>query len=287
MRRRMWSVLVVVLLVAGCAGNTATPSEDTLSKIKRSGTIDIGYSNDAPMAFKTETGAITGESVELLRHALGDLQVTIVPHLTEFGALIPGLQAGRFDVVAAGMYITPARCRVVRFTTPTFSTGSTFIVKAGNPKHITSFESIRDTPDALLGTVTAALEAQFAKNAGVPDERIKYYPSSQEGFEAVRAGRIDAYAYEYVSGQRFISSEGKKQGLESTPLITTAGGKSIIAHGGLAVRLGAADDSLYEYLNTRLKAFIGTPEHLTLIEGFGFSKDNLPKTSTEDVCAGT
>ena len=38
--------------------------------------------------------------------------------LTEWGALIPGLKAGRFDVIAAGMYITPERCKQVAFADP-------------------------------------------------------------------------------------------------------------------------------------------------------------------------
>ena len=276
--------ILMAMLVVGCVAQPQ--AKDTLSKIKDSGEINIGYSNDAPVSYKTATGEITGESVELLRHALSDLHVKMVPHLTDFGALIPGLQAGRFDIIAAGMYITPERCRAVRFSTPTFSTGSTFIVKAGNPKKLTNFELIRDNSNALLGVVTAALEAKFAKSAGVPDQRIKYFPSSQEGFAAVNAGRIDAYAYEYVSGRWFISIEGKNWGLENTPLIAKANNKSIIAHGGLALRQGNADDSLYEYINSHLKNFIGTPEHLKLIEGFGFSKNNLPKLSTQEVCRG-
>lgn len=279
--------ILIGVSVLGCTNKEAgSGTEDTLSKIEKTGKIHIGYSNDAPVAFKTATGEITGESVEVLRHVLSDLKVKIVPHLTDFGALIPGLQAGRFDVIAAGMYITPERCRSVRFSTPTFSTGSTFIVKAGNPKNLTNFESIRDRKDACLGVVTAGLEAKFAKNAGVSEERIAYFPSSQEGFEALRAGRIDAYAYEYVAGQRFITMEGRQRGLENTPIITESGGKSIIAHAGLAVRKGAADDSLYEYINSHLKTFIGTPQHLKLLESFGFSKENLPKLLTQEVCGG-
>jgi polar amino acid transport system substrate-binding protein len=38
--------------------------------------------------------------------------------LTEWGSLIPGLNAGRFDIITAGMYITPKRCKNVAFTDP-------------------------------------------------------------------------------------------------------------------------------------------------------------------------
>jgi Bacterial extracellular solute-binding proteins, family 3 len=40
--------------------------------------------------------------------------------LTKFGALIPGLRAGRFDMIAATMYITPPYRKQVQFQTQLF-----------------------------------------------------------------------------------------------------------------------------------------------------------------------
>src|SRR6218665_22009 len=48
--------------------------------------------------------------------------------LTEGGALIPGLRAGRFDVIAAGMYVTPGRCKQVAFADPQYQIADTLLV---------------------------------------------------------------------------------------------------------------------------------------------------------------
>ncbi len=54
--------------------------------------------------------------------------------LTEFGSLIPGLQAGRFDIIAAGMFVNPKRCEQVQFSEPTYGIGQAFLVAEGQPE---------------------------------------------------------------------------------------------------------------------------------------------------------
>ena len=46
------------------------------------------------------------------------------------------------------------------------------------------------------------------------------------------------------------------------------------------------DADLYEAFNKELKAFIGTPEHIALVEPFGFGKDYLPNKTMEQLCKG-
>ena len=67
--------------------------------------------------------------------------------LTEFGSLIPGLKAGRFDIIAAGMFVKPDRCAQILFSEPTYAIGQAFAVKAGNPEgHRDYAEHRRQSP---------------------------------------------------------------------------------------------------------------------------------------------
>src|SRR5690606_34180458 len=72
------------------------------------------------------------------------------PVLTEWGSLIPGLRASRFDLIAAGMYITPERCKQVLFTDPHYQLPDTLLVKTGNPKNLRSYADIANDPEAKL-----------------------------------------------------------------------------------------------------------------------------------------
>jgi polar amino acid transport system substrate-binding protein len=59
--------------------------------------------------------------------------------LTEWGSLIPGLRAGRFDAIVASMYITPTRCKQIIFANPTYGIGEALIVQKGNPDGISNY----------------------------------------------------------------------------------------------------------------------------------------------------
>jgi polar amino acid transport system substrate-binding protein len=108
------AVFIVISLVFT---STAASAETTLERIKRAGEIRIGFANEAPFGYQTPDGKLTGEAPEVGKAVLKQLGITKVEGvLTEFGALIPGLRAGHFDMIAAGMYITPQRCKQVQFS---------------------------------------------------------------------------------------------------------------------------------------------------------------------------
>ena len=120
---------------------------DTLEEIKDSSSVRIGYANETPFAYTALDGSVTGESPEIVRKVFERMQIdTIKPVLTEWGSLIPGLRAGRFDLIAAGMYITPERCKQVLFTDPHYRLLDTLLVAEGNPKNLRSYGTSPTTP---------------------------------------------------------------------------------------------------------------------------------------------
>src|SRR5690606_9449688 len=129
-----WAVLALSLgLMAACSDSDSDDSaaqsaaadnppaaQSTLEAAKAAGTIRVGYANEAPYAYMDSgSNKVTGEAVEIARVVLKRMGVNEVEGvLTEFGSLIPGLQAKRFDIIAAGMYITPERCQQALFSNP-------------------------------------------------------------------------------------------------------------------------------------------------------------------------
>ena len=65
---------------------------------------------------------------------------------TDWGGLIPGLNAKRYDLVSAGMSITPERCEQAAFSTPEINYTTALMVKPGNPMHLLSnMDSIKQS----------------------------------------------------------------------------------------------------------------------------------------------
>src|SRR5690606_6122996 len=103
----------------------------------------------------------------------------------EFGSLIPGLQAGRFDMIAAGMYILPERCAQVSFSNPTYSVGEAFIVAKGNPLALHSYADVAKHPTATLGVVAGAVERAYARASEIPDDRVAVFPDAPSALDGV------------------------------------------------------------------------------------------------------
>src|SRR5262245_11026843 len=135
MGRRALIGLVGGLVTATTFG--AAHAQSTFEKAKQDGYIRVGFANEAPFGFATPDGKLTGESPEVVKAVLAKIGISQVDGvLTEFGSLIPGLQAGRFDIIAAGMFINPKRCEQIQFSEPSYGIGQAFLVKKGNPKNI-------------------------------------------------------------------------------------------------------------------------------------------------------
>jgi polar amino acid transport system substrate-binding protein len=201
--------------------------------------------------------------------------------LTEFGSLIPGLKAGRFDIIAAGMFINPKRCAEINFSEPSYGIGQAMLVTKGNPKGVKDYSSFVESKDLKLAVMAGAVEAGYAKDAGVAEDQIVSLPDQSSLVAAVQSGRADAAALTALS----IADMAKKaDGVESTKPFGEVAGKSVKGHGGFGFR--KEDTDLLEAFNKELASFIGSPEHLALVEPLGFGQDYLPNKTTEELCEG-
>jgi polar amino acid transport system substrate-binding protein len=257
-------------------------AETTLERAKADGYIRVGFANEAPFGYATPDGKLTGEAPEVAKAVLAKMGIPQVDGvLTEFGSLIPGLKAKRFDIIAAGMFINPKRCAEIAFSEPSYGIGQAMLVKAGDPKGIKDYSSIKANPDLKLAVMSGAVEVGYAKDAGIPESQLVMLPDQSSLLQAVQSGRADAASLTALS----IADMAKKgEGVESTKPFGEVAGKSVKGHGGFGFR--KEDKDLYTAFNDELKKFIGSPEHIALVTPLGFGKDYLPNKTTEQLCKG-
>ena len=254
-------------------------------KIADTGTVVIGIANEAPYGFAASDGTVTGEAPEIARHVLGAMGVEEVEGvITEFGSLIPGLNAGRFDMIAAGMFLTPERCQQITFSDPTYGIGQAFLIQEGNPKSINDYDDVAANSDVTLAVMGGAIEGQYAQQAGVPASQLLVVPDRAAGTAAVEAGRADAFALTSLTIGDIVEARGEGSGLAKTDAFSTVAGENVKGHGGFGFR--NEDAEFVAELNHQLAEFIGTDEHLALVEPFGFGKDELPELSRNELCPG-
>lgn len=262
------------------AAGTASDSPP-LERMRQQGVARVGFANEAPYAYlDPKTGELVGEAPAVARAVLARLGVQRVEGvLTEFGALIPGLKAGRFDLIAAGMYITPARCREVDFSNPTYSIGEALIVPAGNPLALHSYADIAQHPEALLGVVTGAIQRQYALQSGIPEARIAVYPDAPSAFEAVVAGRASGYAATSLTVSDLLVKAADPRVERAVPFEDPViEGQPARGYGAFVFRQD--DDELRLAFDRELADYLGTEAHLAAIAPFGFTREHLPGEAT-------
>lgn len=281
-------IAAVAAALSGCSGRSG-PVDDgsALERIQESGKVRVGFANEAPYAYlDVASGELIGEAPAVLRHVMARLGVDEVEGvLTEFGSLIPGLRAGRFDVIAAGMYITPPRCEQVRFSNPTYGVGEAFAVRAGNPLGLHSYEDVAANPQARLGVVAGAVEQGYALALGVPRARVVVFPDAPSALAGLLADRVDAYGGTALTVEDLLRKADNAAIERATPFEEPViDGVTQRGYGAFAFRPG--DGDLADAVDAVLAGYLGTPEHLAAVAPFGFTEAELPGDMTaEERCA--
>lgn len=274
-------VLSFTLILSGCQ-LFKSDDQSTLNRVQEEGVVTVGFANEQPYAYQNADGELTGSSVEIARRIMENLGVTEMEGvLTEFASLIPGLQAERFDMVTAGMFITPGRASAdhVQFANPEYTIGEAIAVEAGNPLDLYSYEDVSENEEAVIAVPSGTVEYDYLIEVGVPEDRIVTVPDMPSALAALQAGRADAITATGPSLQSIIDT-ANDDSIErvmdfSQPVID---GEEVINYGATVFR--ESDQEFIEAFNDELDKLKESGELLEIIEPFGFTEDDLPGDAT-------
>lgn len=256
----------------------------TLENAKSAGTIKIGIAGEAPYGFTDASGKVTGEAPEVARAALGALGIgAITAEQVEFDSLIPALNARRYDMVCAGMNITPPRCAQAAFSIPDYSAQTAFLVPPGNPKKVSTFGDVAKQ-NLKLAVLGAAVEQGYAEKNGVTTANIVVLPDQNALLQAVTDGRVYAAALTDIS-LNWLVKQNPGVAAEVTESFTPViDGKEVVSAGGFVFR--PADNALREAFNAELDKLHKGGKWVEIASPFGFSEANLPAPdlTTEKLC---
>jgi polar amino acid transport system substrate-binding protein len=274
-------VAAAALFAAACGdddgnGNGAAPPPDgdapavgLLAELQDRGSITIGIANEVPFGFVGDDGEATGIAPDVARAVLAELGIENVDaQVVEFGNLIGGLQAGQFDLIAAGMYITPARAEQIRFSDPDYCVAEGLAVAAGNPLGIVDYQSVVDNPDIVMAVATGTVEVDYAEDAGVPDGQLQVFADIDSMYDALVAGEVDAVTGTAATVERQVAARSGIEAVE--PFFPTdADGNEVLPCGGYGFRNGDEDfrDAFNDVLN-RFREDGTTMEIITAYDDF-------------------
>lgn len=236
--------------------------------------IRIGFANEVPFAYPGENNEPLGLVNKQVLSVLESMGYTdIEPVVTDWGGLIPGLKANRFDIITGGMYITGKRCENVAFSEPVGRFGDGFIVPAGNPKAINNYQDIKDQ-EGVLATGAGYHVIEVAKKSGLTDKNMMIVPGFSEILAAVVSGRADAGAINYFAALNLAEKSGGK--VEATD--PAAFPEWTLNYSGIGFRF--ADQDFLDKFNQAQAAYMGSKKMLDELAEYGYTSSLLPGDTT-------
>ncbi|RKS74412.1 amino acid ABC transporter substrate-binding protein (PAAT family) [Actinomadura pelletieri DSM 43383] len=267
----------VPLAAAGCS--TTDPEEErsgggTLQKARDAGSITVGFANEAPYGYTDKSGKLTGEAPELARAIFKRLGIDEVKGVqVDFGGLIGGLNARRFDAIAAGMFITPERCASAAFANPEYVAKSAFMVPEGNPKGLKTYTD-PGKKGVKVGVLQGAVEADYAAKTGVAKGDIISFPDQPSAYEGLKSKRVDCIWLTRISLADLLAKH-RGEGFEVTEAFTPViDGKEQFGAGAFVFR--KADGELLNAWNAELAKLKQENGLLPILQPFGFTQAEMP-----------
>ena len=270
-----------LVLAAVSAVALAQPAAaDTLDNLKEQGFARIAIANEPPFTAVAADGKVSGAGPEVARAVFKRMGIDdVVASISEYGAMIPGLQARRFDAVTAGLFMKPERCRAVAYSQPILCDGEALAVKKGNPSNFQSYADIAANADAKIGAPGGGTEERLALEAGVPRERVIVVPDGQSGIKMLQDGRIDAYSLPILSIQDLL----KKASDPNIEMIGPVKNAPVYCDGAAFRK---QDTALRDAFDKELAALKQSGEFAKIVEPYGFSAKAALETNRDAMCGG-
>lgn len=276
-----------LLAVSACSSDDdANADQATLDRLKDEGTITVAIADERPYSW-VEGDEARGATIAMHEEIFAGMGIDNVEVVeVDWNSLIPGLNAGRYDAISAGMSILPDRCEQAAFSDPEIMYTTGLMVPEGNPQGLTTLDSVVEAGgDVRLAVLNGGIEAGYADALGIED--VTYVDNAQDGMDVVANGRADAFAMTAIS-LNWMAQNNPNVGVETTDaFVQVIDGVEQVGAGSTVFR--KEDTALLEAYNEELATITGdSAAYLDLVGEYGFTEENLPPAdlTTEQLCAG-
>jgi polar amino acid transport system substrate-binding protein len=180
--------LFLTLLALGAA--QAAAARD-LQQVLNTGTLRVGVVLYAPWAVRAANGELAGFEVDVAKQLAADMGVKVQISTYDFARLIPALESGEIDIIAAGLAITPERALHVNFSQPYAESGISIAAQSQRTASVTRLEDL-DKDTFTVAAVAGSVAVELAKRV-LPNAQLRVYEDVDAASAALVRGEVDAY----------------------------------------------------------------------------------------------
>lgn len=205
-------VLMTVLSMTACAKKEAAPAateapkateepkaESALEAVKKAGKLVIATSPDFP-PFEELTGSNTVEGIEIdvMQLICKELGVELVIEQMDFDSVLPGIQAGKFDVGVSGISVTEQRKQNALFTNPYCLAAQAIVVTEGS-----AIAGKADLTGKKVSVQTGTTAESFCMGNGY---EVSSFAANSDAESALVTGKVDAWVIDDLTAKDMVDA---------------------------------------------------------------------------------
>lgn len=206
-RKMMAVALAGMMTIAGTA--SIAMAEGETEAVKAAGKVIMTTNAEfEPFEYK-DNDAIVGIDVEIANKIAEKLGVELEIADIAFDSLIPSLNAGKADFIAAGMTATDERRKNVDFSEPYFNASQTIIVAVDS-----EIATREDLNDKVVGVQQGTTGDIYCTNedgsSDIKVKEVRRYPKGMDAVSDLITGRLDAVVIDNFPANKLVEKNPDK-----------------------------------------------------------------------------
>ena len=198
--KKMIALLLAALMI--CAMFTGCGEKGTtLKSVQKAGKLTIATSPDFP-PFESlgDNNEVVGIEIDVLNLICEQLGVTLEINQMDFDSVLPGVQAGKFDVGVSGISVTEKRQKNVLFTDPYCLAAQAIVVTEGS-----SITCKADLEGKKVSVQTGTTAESFCMDNGYD---VSSFAANSDAQTALTSGKVDAWVIDDLTAADMVVGVG-------------------------------------------------------------------------------
>ena len=202
MKKLLAAVLALTMLLALAACGSSNSDADTTSASGSAGktTVTVATSPDFPPFESLDGSEVVGIEVDILQAITGKLGMEMQLEQMDFESVIPGVQAGKFDIGMSGISITADRQKNCDFTQPYFLASQAIVVTPDS-----DITCKADLEGKTVSVQTGTTAEEYCMENGY---EVLAFAANNDAAAALTSGKAAAWVVDNEVGVALAAQQG-------------------------------------------------------------------------------
>jgi polar amino acid transport system substrate-binding protein len=179
------------------------------SDLVEQGALSVGSDLTYPPFVYMDEGKPAGFDVDVMKAIAERMELEPKFIDTRFAALITGIRAGHFDIIASALYVTEERQRVLSFLPYTKAGSSILVLSSQETKPASIADLCGQSVSSIRGASWTPKLAEFATaECGGKTIEVREFDTDAQATQAMRAGAVSAQFLDNVVAAEVVGRQG-------------------------------------------------------------------------------